>query len=131
MNESTTAGLTVRQPWANAIIHGGTDIENRAWTKNHHGPRAIHANASRADARAYEWCERLGADAGRELPRGFILGVVDLVDIVSDHDSPWAMPDNFHWVLSNPRPVEHVPYLGKLGMLNIPAEMIVAAPVAA
>ena len=37
--------LTVRQPWAWAIVHGGKDIENR--TRNvagaYRGPVAIHA----------------------------------------------------------------------------------------
>lgn len=37
--------LTVRQPWAWAIVHGGKDVENR--TRNiagaYRGPVAIHA----------------------------------------------------------------------------------------
>ena len=37
--------LTVRQPWAWAIIHGGKDVENRVRNiaGDYHGPIAIHA----------------------------------------------------------------------------------------
>lgn len=63
--------LTVRQPWAWAIIHGGKDVENR--TRNiagdYRGPVAIHAGKewaiqgahSPAVARAYfDYRERTG-----------------------------------------------------------------------
>lgn len=56
---------------------------------------------------------------------GAILGVVELVDCVRDHDSPWAMPDSWHWVLSSPRPlVRPIPYRGALGLWRIPAVTI-------
>lgn len=43
--------LSVRQPWAWAIIHGGKDIENRSWQAVNHGLNvrgrvAIHASAT-------------------------------------------------------------------------------------
>lgn len=35
--------LSVRQPWAWAIISGGKTIENRSWTTPYRGPLLIHA----------------------------------------------------------------------------------------
>jgi hypothetical protein len=35
--------LTVRQPWASAIIYAGKDVENRSWTTSHRGRLYIHA----------------------------------------------------------------------------------------
>ena len=35
--------LTVRQPWAWAIIYGGKDLENRRWRTSYRGP-LIHAS---------------------------------------------------------------------------------------
>lgn len=35
--------LTVQQPWAWAIIHGGKDVENRTQLWSYRGPLAIHA----------------------------------------------------------------------------------------
>ena len=36
--------LSVRQPWAWAIIHAGKDVENRTWGTRYHGPLLIHAS---------------------------------------------------------------------------------------
>lgn len=72
--------LTVRQPWAWAIIHGGKDVENRVrnLAGDYRGPVAIHA--ALRDARmapAVVWY-----DYDEKLPvRGAIIGVVDLVDV--------------------------------------------------
>ena len=98
--------LTVRQPWAWAIVHGGKDVENR--TRNlagsYRGPVAIHAAASTSgdrhhryieDALASPWWdstvlrERHGVGPYAEsrwllsapLDTGAVIGVVDLVDV--------------------------------------------------
>lgn len=42
--------LTVQQPWAWAIIHGGKSVENRTQLWKYRGPLAIHAGA--------RWSER-------------------------------------------------------------------------
>lgn len=128
----TITGLTIRQPWASAIMSGKKDIENRTWSTSYRGPLVVHAGSSKADALAYDYCERLGASISPTLPRGVILGVVDLVDIVESSDSPWAMPGNLHWVLANPRPLDMpVAYLGRLGLLNVPSDLLSSALVAA
>jgi len=31
-----------------------------------------------------------------------IIGYVDLVDIITNSESPWALENNYHWVLENP-----------------------------
>jgi ASCH domain len=38
--------LTIRQPWAWAIIYGGKDVENRSWLTKHRGPLLIHAGSA-------------------------------------------------------------------------------------
>jgi hypothetical protein len=38
--------ITVRQPWAWAIAHGGKTIENRSTTVKYRGPLFIHAGAA-------------------------------------------------------------------------------------
>ena len=35
--------LSIRQPWAWAIIHGYKPVENRTWYSNYTGPLLIHA----------------------------------------------------------------------------------------
>ena len=38
--------LTVRQPWAWAIIQVGKDVENRSWPTKHRGPLLIHVGSA-------------------------------------------------------------------------------------
>jgi len=99
--------LTVRQPWAWAIIHGGKDVENRVRNiaGSYRGPVAIHAalavdddledpehpmyglvHAGCPDRRQFDhnrhscsWCTN--AEPRRWLDRGHIIGVVDLTGV--------------------------------------------------
>ena len=100
--------LTVRQPWAWAIIHGGKDVENRTRgiAGYYRGPVAIHAAAS-ATATLTEADERLLLDhdvdgkvdgwmGGEPIEGGVILGVVDLVDVHHADDSNCAAPAPLH-----------------------------------
>jgi len=95
--------LTVRQPWAWAIIHGGKDVENRSWNiaGSYRGTVAIHA-ALQDDYDAWaQVCDGLQplADVienvvrrGHEVKatcldtRGSIIGLVDLVDAHDTED---------------------------------------------
>ena len=143
--------LTVRQPWAWAIIHGGKDVENRSRSiaGSYRGPVAIHAGLM-PDLGAFVFPEMVGSIAMTKLfepssqwfsnsRTGHIIGVVDLVDVhVSDTHaerwnvelerneqcSPWAMRDHHHLVLANPRAIEPIPAKGKLGLWKPDAELL-------
>lgn len=116
--------LTVRQPWAWAIIHGGKDVENRVCNiaGSYRGPVAIHAageiaqegRAAVKQLASLPWRERSVDDV-----RGAIIGLVELVDVHSasviggcgwlnhdcpehgtcrEHCSPWAQgPSRRGW----------------------------------
>lgn len=76
--------LTVKQPWASAIVLGLKRVENRTWRTNYRGPLAIHAGLS-IDPEGEEVLATAGVvlpQGCQELPRGAILGVVNLVDMV-------------------------------------------------
>ncbi|WP_449408036.1 hypothetical protein [Microbacterium maritypicum] len=140
--------LTVRQPWAGAIIHAGKDVENRQTNiaGGYRGPVAIHA-ALAEDLGAWDypvphpitWAQ-LPSNEALWAPRGAIVGVVELVDVhawlgshcvnpthvgpyASDEPiicSPWADEHALHLVLANPRPlVEPIPYRGMLGLRQL------------
>lgn len=123
--------LTVRQPWAWAIVHGGKDVENRTKSLGpYRGPVAIHAGLSIADGSA--WTDpnveaamlRAESIPAWSTTLGAVIGVVDLTDehdptecwrkpwkwetadpVNGDLCSPWAMPDHHHLVLANARPL--------------------------
>lgn len=102
--------LTVRQPYAWAIIHGGKDVENRVRNiaGSYRGPVAIHAALAFAQDydKAKQTCDRLVPESewDRPLYRGEIIGVVDLVDVhhgqPSDLKPPtcWQTCDDLGWM---------------------------------
>jgi len=125
--------ITVRQPWAWAIVHGGKDVENR--TRNlagsYRGPVAVHA-AKEVDLDAVyptpagSFVGESGGDAWEHL--GHIIGVATLAEAHHPGDqwfdctngltcSPWAMPGQWHLRLRNPRPLPApIPARGFLGL---------------
>lgn len=142
--------LTVRQPWAWAIIHGGKDVENR--TRNiagdYRGPVAIHAAVRLPSFKDHWDAGTVIADITGIRPLfhppgslGHIIGVVDLVEvhdgtveslhahngdvIVTSPCSPWALPDYHHLELANPRRLENpISFTGSLGLRRLDADMV-------
>jgi hypothetical protein len=60
--------------------------------------------------------------AYEDLPRGVIIGVVELVDCVTKSKSPWFMGD-YGFVLKNQRPIKPIPCAGALGFWNLAPEI--------
>lgn len=123
--------LSVRQPWAWAIINAAKDIENRTWQAVNRGLKrrgriAIHASKGLAkqeyeDARDFiNECLAASPDlelrcpAAIDLLRGGIIGSVDIVDVVTESESIWFMGPR-GLVLRKPLPCEFVPSVGALG----------------
>ncbi|WP_279367373.1 hypothetical protein [Microbacterium testaceum] len=137
--------LTVRQPWAWAIIHGGKDVENRVRNiaGDYRGPVAIHAALARATAGdaqvvAHRVLTKRRAslvDWSTGQAHGVILGVVDLIGAhrafgdnpggrnlcgYNGQCSDWAEPRNWHLELTRPRALaEPIPYRGALGLRHL------------
>ena len=78
--------LSVRQPWAWAIIHAGKDIENRSWNTHFRGSIGIHAS-SNLDRDA-QLPEGIAKPAIEDLSRSAIIGLVEIVDVVREPSSP-------------------------------------------
>lgn len=124
--------ISIRQPWAWMIIHGGKDIENRDWPTRFRGRVLIHASkAMTRDEWRESWAFSLEAsdspnkkahDLGLSfltIERGGIIGSVEIVDCVTDHESDWFMGD-YGFILRNPVPMPFVPYRGALGFFDVP-----------
>ena len=80
--------LTIKQPWAYAILRLGKDVENRSWRTHYRGPLLIHAAArperNPRDILA-EYLKRPPSEQSlRDLPVGCIVGVVYLSDCIRD-----------------------------------------------
>jgi hypothetical protein len=120
--------LSVRQPWAWAIVYAGKDVENRIRRAITLGSMeefrhiAVHA-ASGMTREEYEdardFMESIGVSCPRpdELVRGAVIGTVDVTGVTRTSDSrwffgPWALE------LANAQPCETIPSLGALGMFD-------------
>ncbi|TAJ21804.1 MAG: hypothetical protein EPO65_00455 [Dehalococcoidia bacterium] len=148
--------MSVRQPWAYAILRLGKDVENRANRKGqdaarkqfaHTGPLLIHASTRTAGPEAWREIERLapghplpalgGSDPATQL--GAVIGIVTVhtvhtADACSNsrddygYCSRWAQPDAAHLMLTQPRVLAHPIYLpGRLGLWSITDALTLAA----
>ena len=145
--------LTVRQPWATAIMWGGKDVENRPRRTLHRGPLLIHAGLAHPDwaeyldvralsGQVFGWLDtRRHSAAEVERARfwpehtgalGVILGVASVVGChhaSEDHGgqgncSRWAWDGRWHWQLAAVRPFSRpVPCKGRLGLWRLPDEV--------
>jgi hypothetical protein len=117
--------LSVKQPWAWAIMHGGKDVENRPKLTHLRQPIAIHASQSPVIG----WEERYPRRAEKPPEReewifGAIIGFVDIVDCVDDSRSKWFRGP-YGYILENPRPLlKPVECSGQVGLWDIPPEIL-------
>ena len=75
--------LSVRQPWAWAIIHSTKNIENRVWSTIYRGDILIHAgkkSTKKEYFEAKEFCQGMGVVIPEliSLHLGYIIGIVTM-----------------------------------------------------
>lgn len=118
--------LTVRQPWAGAIVHQTKRVENRSWAlpaKQHDARILIHAGAQ-LDKSAKIYGPNLGV-------YGAIIGTVTLTGCHWSDDGqccgPWGFEKAYHWTLADVTPLETpVPCKGALSFWTPPADVLFA-----
>lgn len=124
-----TIALSVRQPWAWALIFGGKDIENRSEAAIRHGMRAqigrrIAIHASKGMTRdefdsARDFMSSIGVccPAAADLLRGGIIGSVAVTSVVDTHTSKWFFgPRGI--CISQPEALAFIGASGELGMFQ-------------
>lgn len=120
--------LSVRQPWAWAIIHAGKDVENRSSAAVAKGGMAaggriaIHAakgmtRTEYEDARDFMARIGVACPPASALLRGGIVGSVRVTDIVRASASPWFFGPR-GLVLAAPEPCAFIPAVGALGFFR-------------
>lgn len=131
MSELDVRALTVRQPYAWAIIHAGKTPENRSWDTKFRGRLYIHAGLA-VDKRALA-----EAHAEGDNPDCVTGAIIGHVEVVGTHDcrgecTEWAFPGSWHWELANPVALpEPVPCKGALGLWRVPEDVLAKLPVGA
>ncbi len=120
--------LSIKQPWAWAIVQGYKPLENRRWNTKFRGRFLVHASLG-FDHDGLKWMQ---AKTGLVLPevaqfsRGGIVGSAELVDVVKDGDPFLKGPANlwfrgpFGFVLTGAQAQDRIPLSGKLGFFEVP-----------
>lgn len=150
--------LTLTQPWASLVIWGEKWLETRSWATAYRGPLVIHAakaiprdvmemvKGECLDSEGYFWAafQRNFVAYPTGLPRGSVLGTVELVNCVpvervhvvrtmdvhrteirhgeylagcQDEAFGDFSPGRFAWVMERPAPFEKpIPARGALGV---------------
>lgn len=126
MEEQTFPALSIRQPWADLIVDGIKDIENRVWPTQFRGRLLIHA-ARRVD---WEGVERvykmlgLASPADYQPVRGALIGSTEIVDCVTSHRSRFFQGP-YGFVLRESRRLQRpVEWRGRLMIFQVPASAL-------
>ena len=111
--------LSIRQPWAWLIVHGGKDIENRTWATKYRGPVLIHTGKKiNVEAHNRLVAEGIGLPPIEDLETGGIIGRCNIADCVTQSESKW-FGGPFGFVLENQQPMKFRLYKGKLYFFNV------------
>lgn len=104
--------ITIYPEWAKAIIDGHKNIENRTWKpiKNYRGTLYIHSAKREPNPTNLKIIEDICGVKYKphQLIQGAIIGSVQLTKVEEhlESENKWAIPNNYHWVLSNPQPFD-------------------------
>lgn len=123
--------LSVRQPWAWAILYADKRVENRDWAGfGPRGPLLLHTGKTCTRREYADGVEAIH-DARRglglpavevpplaDLPRGGLVGVIDVVGaaVNADDADGYAVPGALGIHIDEVRPGPFVPMLGALGL---------------
>lgn len=132
--------LSIRQPYAHWLTHPELfvqtgvppkTIENREWSTPYRGKLLIHASRTfETDAIDY-WSWQFGKliqavpVEEKAYPIGAIVGIADLVDVVTKSNDPWFC-GTYGFVLANARAIEPIPYPGQLKLFPVPTPIVEA-----
>lgn len=122
--------LSIRQPWAYAILYLGKTVENRSRGTSHRGIFAIHASQT-YDKEGEAWLKTKGFQIPDALPSGGIVGTAYICGVIPASESHLMRASDREWyfgpvgyVLHSPQSCAFAPYRGKLGFFDIPDELV-------
>lgn len=101
--------LSIQQPFIYFILTGDKPEEYRTWKTNYRGDILL--------------CSSLGVPSDfrtekEKFPRGYALGVVELVDIKFNEEF-----EEYDWILDNIRLIKPFPAKGKLNLFEVDTEI--------
>ena len=112
--------ISVRQPWAWAMLFAGKDRENRSWNlpeKFRNTPALLHAS-QRLDSDGLAWLKSSGFEPPDDLTKGGIVGLVTFVSMTFK-PSIWSIEGLKQWEITGVCRVEFWPCRGAQGFFYV------------
>ena len=117
--------LSIKQPWADLILSGTKDVENRTWSTGYRGPILIHAGkrVDRAGAEMFPEETSLALQGGR---MGAIVGSAYLYGCTQKQRSEWHENGCWGWYLADPVALpQPIPWPGQLSLFDIDLRKVI------
>jgi hypothetical protein len=134
--------ISVEQPFATLIVLGVKQHMARSWVTQHRGPLLIHAARPFGDAARQLCCrepfrsvlKQAGYAIPADLPRGVVLGTVELCNCLHAHAVPLppeeepfrdVRPGWYVWLLKGARRLaQPIPLTGRQGIYEVSEEVM-------
>jgi hypothetical protein len=124
--------ISIRSPWAWAILHAAKNIENRSWRTKVRGTVAVHASKTMSRPYYEEVRQEIKKLAPRAKmppyeakPRSAIVGLVDVVGCEAETNSKWHDPGQYGFLLAKPRVLlKPIPCDGWLNFWEVPEDLV-------
>ena len=119
---NTFPAITVHQPWADLIVRGIKDMENRSWPTRFRGKILIHAGKKidGNNVKKYRRSLRLKSVEDYDPHTMAIVGMAEIVDCVETHRSRFFIGP-YGFVLRNAvRFRKPIRYRGRQGIFRVP-----------
>ena len=115
----TVKTLSIRQPFAELIVSGVKDVENRNWSTDYHGPILIHTGRRMDVAGANQYPDTAVACV-RSHSLGCIVGAAFMYQCTEKQWSPWHEAGFWGFYLADPvRLPEPISWPGQLSLFEI------------
>lgn len=110
--------LSIQQPWADLIVTGQKDIENRRWNTDHRGPFLVHAPRTFDHDSHFRLCETKELPPPESYKLGGIVGIANLVSVERDYASPWFIGP-YGFLVRDAKPIRFFACRGELDFFDV------------
>lgn len=120
--------VSLPQPFADLVANGVSDVINLTYPKYYLGKVIIYASANNhyLNKECPTEAQRIVLGNRKfKFKQKCIIGEVDIIDCVENHNSIWAEPKKYHWIVNNPVVYKkEIPFKTRGGIQKLTEELL-------